>query len=31
LLIEHGFTDVTNMTGGIQAWSLTVDPSVPRY
>ena len=31
LLIEHGFDDVTNMTGGIQAWSLTVDSSVPRY
>lgn len=31
LLIERGFGDVTNMTGGIQAWSLTVDPSVPRY
>ncbi len=31
LLLERGFSDVTNMTGGIQAWSLTVDASVPRY
>ena len=31
LLIERGFNDVSNMTGGIQAWSLTVDASVPRY
>jgi len=31
LLLERGFHDVTNMTGGIQAWSLTVDADVPRY
>lgn len=31
LLLERGFRDVANMTGGIQAWSLTVDPNVPRY
>jgi rhodanese-related sulfurtransferase len=30
-LIEQGFTDVTNLTGGIDAWSAVVDPSVPRY
>jgi adenylyltransferase/sulfurtransferase len=30
-LREHGFRDVANLTGGIEAWSLTVDPSVPRY
>lgn len=31
LLRERGFTDVSNLTGGIEAWSLTVDPAVPRY
>jgi rhodanese-related sulfurtransferase len=30
-LIEQGFTDVTNLAGGIDAWSATVDPAVPRY
>ena len=28
---EHGFTDISNMTGGIDAWSLEVDPAVARY
>jgi len=27
----HGFTDLRSMTGGIEAWSLQVDPSVLRY
>jgi len=27
----HGFTNVKSLTGGIDAWSATVDPSVPRY
>lgn len=31
LLREQGFTQVFNMTGGILAWSETVDPSVPKY
>jgi len=31
LLRESGFTAVSNLTGGIEAWSLTVDPTVPRY
>lgn len=26
-----GFKNVKNMAGGIEAWSLKVDPSVPRY
>ena len=26
-----GFDDVANLAGGIEAWSLTVDPAVPRY
>lgn len=31
ILGEHGFADVANLAGGIEAWSLTVDPAVPRY
>lgn len=27
----QGFTDLRSMTGGIEAWSLQVDPFVPRY
>ena len=30
-LRENGFPDAQNMTGGIDAWSEHVDPSVPRY
>ncbi len=30
-LREVGFTEVSNLSGGIEAWSLTVDPGVPRY
>lgn len=30
-LAQKGFEDLTNMTGGIERWSLEVDPSVPRY
>ena len=30
-LRQQGFTQVQNMDGGIDAWSLHVDPSVPRY
>lgn len=30
-LREQGFEDVTSMAGGIDAWSVQVDPSVPRY
>jgi monothiol glutaredoxin len=29
--IELGFTEVYNVTGGIDAWSLEVDPSISRY
>jgi monothiol glutaredoxin len=28
---EHGFRDVYNVEGGIDAWSREVDPGVPRY
>jgi len=29
--VERGFREVYNLTGGIDAWSLEVDPNVPRY
>jgi len=28
---ERGFRRLFNLTGGIDAWSLLVDPSTPRY
>ena len=28
---KQGFTDVSNISGGINAWSLEIDPSVPTY
>jgi rhodanese-related sulfurtransferase len=30
-LREQGFPNVQNLAGGIDAWSLEVDPTVPRY
>ena len=30
-LADQGFADVSNLRGGIDAWSLRIDPSVPRY
>ena len=30
-LLRSGFTDVTNLAGGIDAWSQEIDPPVPRY
>jgi rhodanese-related sulfurtransferase len=30
-LERQGFKSVHNLTGGIDAWSRTVDPSVPTY
>ena len=29
--VREGFKRVYNLTGGIDAWSTSVDPSVPRY
>ena len=28
---ERGFRRLYNLIGGIDAWSMSVDPSVPRY
>jgi len=30
-LAHLGFTNVKNLVGGIDDWSITVDPDVPRY
>ncbi|TKB76715.1 MAG: rhodanese [Nitrospira sp.] len=30
-LLQQGFTNVRNLVGGIDAWSLQIDPNVPRY
>lgn len=30
-LRQQGFSKACSMAGGIDEWSLTVDPSIPRY
>ncbi|MBW4522103.1 MAG: rhodanese-related sulfurtransferase [Scytolyngbya sp. HA4215-MV1] len=30
-LMQQGFTNVKNLAGGIDAYSITVDNSIPRY
>jgi rhodanese-related sulfurtransferase len=30
-LVQQGYDDVYNLTGGIDAWSTLVDQAVPRY
>jgi rhodanese-related sulfurtransferase len=30
-LVQQGFSHMANITGGINAWSLQVDASVPTY
>lgn len=30
-LRAHGYEAVSNVAGGIDAWSLEIDPTVPRY
>jgi len=31
ILAAAGFPNVASMSGGIERWSLQVDPDVPRY
>jgi rhodanese-related sulfurtransferase len=30
-LLRQGFEQVVSLAGGIEAWSMQVDPAVPRY
>ena len=30
-LRQRGFTKVSNLAGGIEAWATRIDPSLPRY
>lgn len=30
-LLQQGFSKVKNLIGGIEAWSIEIDPGVPRY
>ena len=30
-LAQHGFERMANVAGGIDAWSVQADPTVPRY
>lgn len=30
-LKQHGYDKVSNLTGGILAWSDQIDPSIPKY
>jgi rhodanese-related sulfurtransferase len=31
LIESQGYSEVWNLQGGIDAWSVSVDPSIPRY
>ena len=30
-VLQEGFRKVYNLKGGIDAWSLAIDPAIPRY
>jgi monothiol glutaredoxin len=29
--LAKGFTNICNLVGGIEAWSVLIDPKIPRY
>ena len=31
MTFKQGFTDICNVAGGIHAWSMEVDSSIPTY
>ena len=31
VMLQSGYTDVTFVEGGIDAWATTIDPELPRY
>jgi adenylyltransferase/sulfurtransferase len=30
-LVQQGFSNVKNLIGGIESWSIEIDNAVPRY
>jgi rhodanese-related sulfurtransferase len=30
-LIQQGINNVINLSGGVDAWALSVEPDMPRY
>jgi rhodanese-related sulfurtransferase len=29
--LRQGFRNVSNLVGGVDAWSTEIDPTIPRY